>query len=115
MSLDTVIDLLWTHTWWSFERDRELTYSLAYRVFNLLEGIFWLVCCGLVLVRRSCRQKTRVELWYALAFFAFGCSDFRESYYQQSWLIWFKLVNLIVLLWLRRIVMTRLYPDSKLL
>jgi len=59
-------------------------------------------------------RRSRLEWWYALAFFTFGLTDFREAYALSSWLIWAKLANLILLLWLRATVIRRFYPTSKL-
>jgi hypothetical protein len=50
----------------------------------------------------------------AVAFLTFGLTDFREAYELASWLVWIKLLNLIALYLLRRIVMKRYYPASKL-
>lgn len=108
------IDILWTRTWWDYTRDFALPYSVAYHTFNLLEGTAWMVFCGLVLLRRHRQKRSTLELWYAFAFFTFGLSDFREAYYQQSWLIWLKAVNLAVLFYLRHRVLNELYPGSKL-
>lgn len=109
-----IIDILWTRTWWSYQRNAELPYSTTYHMFNLAEGAAWMVFCGLVLLRRHRGRRSRLELWYAFAFFTFGLSDFREAYYQQSWLIWLKAINLVTLFYLRHQVITRLYPGSKL-
>ncbi len=113
-AMSEIIEILWTRTWWSYHRDGELPYSFAYHAFNLFEGTAWMVFCGLVLLRRYRYQRSWLELWYAAAFFTFGLSDFREAYYQQSWLIWLKAINLLTLFWLRHRVITRLYPRSKL-
>jgi hypothetical protein len=109
-----VVDILWTRTWWSWQRDWALPGSVPYHVFNLFEGTAWVVFCGLVLWRRARGRRTALELWYALAFFSFGLTDFREAFYQQSWLIWVKVVNLLVLFYLRRRVIQTLYPGSRL-
>lgn len=108
------IDVLWTRTWWSYSRDSDLPYSFAYHTFNLVEGSFWFGFCGLVLYRRYRGHRSRLELWYALAFFTFALSDFREAYFQQSWLIWLKGVNLVALFYLRYLVIKRHYPTSRL-
>jgi hypothetical protein len=42
----------------------------------------------------------------------FGLTDFREAYAMQSWLLWVKLAVLIALLWLRKVVIQRYYPES---
>jgi hypothetical protein len=49
-----------------------------------------------------------------LTFFTFGLTDFREAYALESWLIWLKAANLLVLLWLRSFVISRYYQESKL-
>lgn len=109
-----ILDILWTRTWWSYARDIDLPYSTAYHTFNLLEGAAWMVFCGLVLRRRYRQKRSTLELWYAFAFFTFGLTDFREAYYQQSWLIWLKAINLTALLYLRNRVIKIHYPESKL-
>ena len=47
-----------------------------------------------------------------MAFLTFGITDVREAWVQQSWLIWLKLLNLIILLSIRRVVIRRYYPGS---
>ena len=49
-----------------------------------------------------------------LAFFTFGLTDFREAYVLESWLVWVKLLNLVLLIWLRSIAVRRWYPESRL-
>ncbi|MES2791970.1 MAG: hypothetical protein V4719_20315 [Planctomycetota bacterium] len=112
--IPTAVDILWTHTWWSYAKSSELPLSQAYHFFNLFEGTAWFVFCVLVLVRRYRQRRSRLELWYAIAFFTFGLTDFREAYYQQSWLIWVKTVNLVILFVLRHRVLKDLYPGSRL-
>lgn len=112
--MSELIDILWSRTWWSYARDSALPYSAAYHTFNLLEGAAWIIFCGLVLLRRHRRHKSTLELWYAFAFFTFGLTDFREAYYQQSWLIWLKAINLAALFYLRHRVIKKYYPESKL-
>ena len=74
----------------------------------------WVVLSGLVLRRFVKYRHSRVEVVYALAFFTFGLTDFREAYALQSWLIWLKAANLLALLWLRALVIKRDYSESKL-
>lgn len=109
-----LIDSLFLRTWWSYERDHGLPYSAAYHWFNLFEGCAWLALAGLVLVRYYRHRRSTLEVWYAFAFVTFALTDFREAWAQSSWLIWLKLVNLIALFALRRIVIRRYYPASKL-
>ena len=59
-------------------------------------------------------RKSFIEILYALAFLTFGLTDVREAYSLDSWLIWFKLANLVVLFRLRASVMRNLYPESRL-
>lgn len=112
--MSEIVDILWTRTWWSYTRDSALPYSAVYHTFNLLEGAAWMVFCGMVLLRRHRGHKSTLELGYAFAFFTFGLSDFREAYYQQSWLIWLKAINLVALLYLRNRVIKIHYRESKL-
>ena len=64
--------------------------------------------------RYAKRRHSVLELAYALAFFTFGLTDFQEAQALTSWLIWLKLLNLIVLLRLRAVVIKRYYPLCKL-
>jgi hypothetical protein len=68
----------------------------------------------LALRRYLIQRRSLLELAYAAAFFTFGLTDFREAYELASWLVWLKLLNLIVLIQLRTVVMKRCYPASKL-
>ncbi len=108
-----VLDILFVRTWWSYELDHGLAYSVAYHWFNLVEGCVWLVLAALVLVRYATQRQSQVELWYSFAFFTFGITDFREAYVQSSWLLWLKVANLVCLLYLRKLVIKRFYPSSK--
>ena len=71
------------------------------------------VLAALVLSRYLKRRQSRIEIAYALAFAAFGASDFREAYALQTWLILVKFLNLVCLVLLRASVVRRFYPDSK--
>jgi hypothetical protein len=59
-------------------------------------------------------RRSRLEILYALAFFTFGLTDFREAYVLRSWLVGVKLVNLIALIRLRAVAIKRWYPGSRL-
>jgi len=111
--MDEFLDILLLRTWWSYRRDFDLPISAAYHWFNIAEGVAWLVFAGLVANRYLEHRHTQLELVYAMLFLTFAITDFREAYVQQSWLIWLKLINLIGLLWMRRIVMARYYPSAK--
>lgn len=108
------LDLIFFRTWWRYRPGETPWLSVPYHLFNLGEGTVWLVFAGLVLRRHVREPRSRLEVWYALAFLTFGLTDLRESYALDSWLIWAKLVTLIVLLRLRSIVIARYYPGSKL-
>lgn len=112
--MQNLFDILFVRTWWSYEQDHGLLFSPYYRGFNLLEGCAWLVLAGLVIVRYARCRNSRLEIWYSAMFFTFGLSDFLEARFLSSWLIWLKLINLIILLYLRHIVIRRFYPASKL-
>jgi hypothetical protein len=109
-----ILDLLWTRTWWKYGPRDPSGFSMPYHAFNLFEGVAWVVFACLVLVRCVRKGRSLIEVWYALAFFTFGLTDFREAYVLTSWLVWVKLVNLILLARLRTVVIRRLYPSSTL-
>lgn len=111
----TLLDILIFHTWWSFAGADDRVHAWIYRSINLVEAAFWFGFAVLVLTRHLRNaHRSPLELWYALAFFTFGLTDVREAWALQSWLIWLKLLNLIALIWIRREVIRRFYPTSKL-
>lgn len=112
--MNQIIDTLFTRIWWQWNPGDGQWFSLIYHWFNILEGIAWLVFAALVFQRYLRHRKSSIELAYSAAFLAFAATDFREAWEQSSWLIWLKLLNLIALLWLRRIVMRRYYPSATL-
>src|SRR5262245_3700470 len=111
--MDRLLEILFTTTWWTYDSRPRSLYSIGYHSFNLFEGAAWIAFGTLVLWRYLRHRRSRVELAYAVAFALFGLTDFREAYSMQSWLIWVKVINLIVLFWLRRTVMRRHYPHAK--
>ena len=115
MRIRQLVDLLWFQVWWKYPLPGDPWFSIPYHFFNLFEGSCWAILAGLVLRRLFLiHRRSSIELAYAAAFFTFGLTDFREAYELASWLVWLKLVNLIGLILLRRVVMKRLYPASKL-
>lgn len=115
--MSSLIDILWTHTWWAYAGPEDPLHALVYRAINLIEAAFWFGFAVLVLIRRASQprsRKTSLEIAYALTFLAFGFTDLREAVALQSWLIWIKLANLILLIVLRHRVIKALYPESKL-
>ena len=115
MNLQALTDLLWHQVWWTYPRRDGIDWvDVPYHVFNLVEGMVWVVLAALVLRRYLSHQRSTVELAYALAFLTFGLTDFREAYCLSSWLLWVKGLNLLILLWLRSIVIRVSYPASKL-
>lgn len=106
-------DWLWEHTWWSYQPD-DGGYSKPYHWFNLLEGSFWIFLSALVLWRYLRHRRSPGELLYSFVFLLFGISDFREAYALETWLIWAKGVILLALLCLRRWIMRRYYPGSRI-
>lgn len=59
------------------------------------------------------QRRSGLELLYALAFVTFGLSDLYEAWRLESWLLLAKGVNLAALLALRRHILRRFYPQSK--
>jgi hypothetical protein len=115
MDSTQLADYLWFRTWWTYRSGSLASWvESPYHAFNLFEGTAWVVFAGLVLRRSLKHRRPAIEAAYALAFFTFGLTDFREAYALQSWLIWVKAANLLVLLWLRSRVIARYYPESKL-
>ena len=76
--------------------------------------VIWLLLAALVAARFIRFRRSWLELAYAIAFVAFGLSDFKEAYRLESWLLLFKGINLIALLWLRHLVIRNWYPTSKI-
>jgi hypothetical protein len=111
--MQAILDLLFTSTWWKYDPEDRSLFSVSYRTFNLIEGAIWIAFGVLVLHRFLKHRRSRIELSYAGTFVLFGLTDFREAYAMQSWLLWVKLAVLIALLWLRKVVMRRYYPESK--
>jgi len=109
-----VEDYLLFRTWWTYRSGNLSWVETPYHAFNLFEGAVWLILSGLVLRRFLRYRRSSIEVLYALAFFTFGLTDFREAYALQSWLIWLKAANLLILLWLRSRVNRRYYRESKL-
>lgn len=114
MSLSQLVDILWFRAWWRYPQPTDPWFSIPYHIFNLFEGVCWVWFACLVFGRYWKFRHSKIEIVYSLAFFTFGLTDFREAYVLQSWLVWAKLANLIVLVVLRSIVMERYYPDRKL-
>jgi hypothetical protein len=112
--MKSVVEFLWFKVWWKYPNPVDPWFSIPYHVFNLFEGTCWAILACLVLGRYLVHVRSVVEVGYATAFLTFGLTDFREAYELSSWLVWLKLVNLIVLIQLRNIVMKRWYPASKL-
>lgn len=108
-----IFDILCTHTWWAWIPGDRSWHSLFVHWFNLFEGTAWWGFGGLVLRRFLRYRKSPLELVYAAAFVIFGLTDFVESYALTSWLIHVKLLNLVALWRLRRLVMRRHYPESR--
>lgn len=100
---------------WAFPASDPHHWSLVYRWFNITEGAIWCLF-GLWVVRRYLQyHRSLAEIAYAVAFVAFGLSDFREATALHGWLVVAKALNLAALLSLRAHVLKRHYPDCKLL
>ena len=113
-SVSETLEIIFIRTWWQYTPDDVQWFTAIYHWFNLAEGCAWVVCSWLVFRRFLIHRKSRSEICYAVAFLTFAITDFVEAWEQSSWLIWLKLVNLIVLIQLRRTIMSRYYPTAKL-
>lgn len=108
-----MFEAVFTHVWWRYDRASSDWFSHLYHWFNLLEGCVWLVVAGLILRRFLEHRRSRLEIVYAVAFTMFALTDFQESLEQSSWLIWGKLMNLVVLYLLRKRIMSKYYPSAR--
>lgn len=112
--LPDFLDALFFRVWWRWSSlDTDVFWS-TYHWFNILEGLAWFVFSWLVFQRWRRHRRSPLEIWYSIAFFCFGITDIVEAWQQSSLLIWVKLIILVLLLHLRRTVMRRFYPKSKL-
>ncbi len=111
-SMPDAFDILFSRVWWQYQAEDEQWFSILYHWFNILEGAAWCVFSALVIRRYQSHHRSRLELCYAFAFLTFALSDFGEAWRQTSWLLWLKLINLILLFLLRRHIMSRHYPDA---
>ena len=87
MNLKQYAEDLLFRTWWTYPSGLSPWVDVPYHAFNLFEGAVWAVLSGLVLRRWLRRRRSAWEIAYALAFFTFGLTDFREAYALQSWLL----------------------------
>lgn len=99
--------------WWTYSPRQATWVEHATHGFNLFEGTAWTVFATMVLARFARHRRSWVEVPYALAFFTFGLTDFREAYALDSRLLVAKLINLVVLFALRRHVIRGFYPESR--
>jgi hypothetical protein len=112
-----VLRILFFETWWSWSRPTNEPYTwmdIACRDFNFVEALAWFVFATLVLRRWFRHRHSQLELWYGAAFVLFGVSDLIEAWLLTSWLLWWKVSNLIALFWLRRTIMRRFYQDARI-
>ncbi len=97
------------YIWWHSHRNAGGWFDVVYPAFNVVEAICWF-CVATYVWRRARRHSgPRLEFFYAALWLAFGLTDLREAWAQQTWLILLKGCLLAVLLSLRRIILRR-YP-----
>lgn len=109
----SVVSDLWSRELYRYQASADWPLQLIH-VFNLFEGVIWLAFAGLVLNRwRRHGHSLPWEAAYALAFIAFAATDFREARLLTTGLLFLKAAILVLLLSLRRIVLSRYYPDRK--
>jgi hypothetical protein len=112
--LSETLEVIFVRTWWRYTPGDGQWFTAIYHWFNIAEGCVWILCAGLVLRRFLIHRKSAAEIYYAIAFLTFAITDFAEAWEQSSWLIWLKLLNLIVLFQLRRTIMSWYFPTAKL-
>lgn len=103
----------WFLPWWIWQPETAGIGDWSYRLFNLFEGVAWLVFGALVLFRWHRNRRSPWEWAYALAFAAFGLTDVREAYAQSLGLVLVKGIVLIWLLLMRRRAMRVWYPGAR--
>ena len=101
-------------SWWRYSSDEPFGFSEIYHWFNIAEGTAWCLIAGLVVRRFLRRRKSGLEIAYAATFVTFGLSDFVEARALTTALIVAKGANLVLLLFLRRRLLRRHYPASKI-
>lgn len=72
-----------------------------YLVFNSLEALVWFACAVYVIVRWRRHGRGPSELYYALAYAAFGLSDVIETYGTTPLLLLFKGACILALIGFR--------------
>lgn len=62
--------------------------DFSFTDFNLLEGMFWVICAIVSFLTRHRIGSLPYAFWHILSldFFLFGISDFVEAYYPLSFL-----------------------------
>lgn len=104
---------LWKTPWWVYDPQTAGQWGTIYRWFNLFEGTAWIMLAVCVLARWVRLRKSASEVAYAGAFVLFGLTDFREAWVESAPLVVVKGTVLVVLLSLRKHVLTRHYVDRK--
>lgn len=100
------------YTWWTWNPDEPDAFSILYRGFNLFEAIAWATLAVLVWKRWYRHRKTTAEVFYGLAFLVFAWTDWAEAYASCVWLLIIKALTLILLVRLRKSVMSH-YPTTR--
>lgn len=98
---------------WRYSEMEPTPYQPIYHWMNAVEALIWLGFAVAVLYRNRRHRKSSLELFYAGLFFLFALTDAREMFVVQPWLILFKGVVLVGILWARYVVCKRYYPESK--
>lgn len=103
---------LWNKPWWIFDPETAGLWGHLYRGFNIFEGIVWIVFALIVIFRYKKSGESSWEIVYAITFFLFGLTDFREATVQSAPLVLVKGFILILLLRLRHFVIKNCYTDA---
>jgi uncharacterized membrane protein len=98
---------------WRYSETLPTPYQPIYRTVNCVEALIWLGFAVAVVYRNRRHRRSSLELFYAGLFFIFAMTDVREMFVVQPWLILFKGLVLVGILWVRHVVRKRFYPESK--
>ncbi len=98
---------------WRYSATQPTPYQPIYCTINGVEALIWLGFAVAVVYRNRRHRRSSLELFYAGLFFIFAMTDVREMFVVQPWLILFKCVILVALLWVRHVIRKRHYPEAK--
>ena len=84
-------------------------WATFYYWFNFTEAMTWILIGAYVFVRFLRSRKSNLEIIYTLLFFIFGLTDFRELQNLPIWLLVFKGLIFVSILY-TRYLLKQFYP-----